>query len=117
MKAQVILSCGCACRPLGVIAIVRHLQHDHNSSITLSITACIYPPHGNKAVHHCHVQVTGEIIIGEFASANDPDEYEWSVTAEGTGTAQDKLKDHVSTLRKPVFDKLQRYVTALNSLI
>ena len=63
------------------------------------------------------MQVTGEIIIGEFASANDPDEYEWSVTAEGTGTAQDRLKDHVSTLRKPVFDKLQRYVTALNSLI
>ncbi|KAA6426690.1 hypothetical protein WJX79_001968 [Trebouxia sp. C0005] len=62
-------------------------------------------------------QVTGEIIIGEFASANDPDEYEWSVTAEGTGTAQDKLKDHVNTLREPVFDKLQRYVTALNSLI
>jgi len=61
--------------------------------------------------------VIGEIIIGEFASANDPDEYEWRVTAEGTGTAQDKLKDHVNTLREPVFDKLQQYVTALNSLV
>lgn len=59
----------------------------------------------------------GEIIIGEFASANDPDEYEWRVTAEGTGTAQDKLKDQVNTLREPVFDKLQQYVTALNSLV
>jgi len=63
------------------------------------------------------VQVNGEIIIGEFASANDPDEYEWTVSAEGTGTAQDKLKGHVETLRSPVFKKLQQYTTALNSLI
>ena len=95
----------------------QHLHHVYGSSSDLSITACICPPHGNTSVSHCHVQVTGEIIIGEFASENDPDEYEWSVTAEGTGTAQDKLKDHVNTLQKPVFDKLQRYVTALNSLV
>lgn len=63
------------------------------------------------------MQVTGEIIIAEFASANDPDEYEWSVSAEGTGTAQDKLKGQVDTLRKSVFEKLEQYATALNSLI
>ena len=62
------------------------------------------------------MQVQGEIIIGEFASANDPDEYVWTVTAEGTGTAQDKLKSHVETLRDPVYDRLQQYISALNSL-
>ncbi len=102
---------------LGCDSNKQHLQHVYNSSSNHFITACICLTYGSISVRHCHVQVTGEIIIGEFASANDPDEYEWSVTAEGTGTAQDKLKDHVNTLRKPVFDKLQRYVTALNSLI
>ena len=63
------------------------------------------------------MQVKGEIIIGEFASANDPDEYEWTVTAEGTGTAQDKLKSHVEKLRSPIFDKLAQYTSALNSLV
>lgn len=63
------------------------------------------------------VQVKGEIIIGEFASANDPDEYEWTVTAEGTGTAQDKLKGHVERLRSPIIDKLGQYTSALNSLV
>ena len=63
------------------------------------------------------VQVKGEIIIGEFASANDPDEYEWTVTAEGTGTAQDRLKSHVEGLRTPMFDKLQQYTSALNGLV
>ena len=63
------------------------------------------------------MQVTGEIVIAEFASANDPDEYEWSVSAEGTGTAQDKLKGHVDTLRKSVFEKLEQYAMALSSLI
>lgn len=63
------------------------------------------------------VQVKGEIIIGEFASANDPDEYEWTVTAEGTGVAQDKLKSHVERLRSPIFDKLAQFTSALNSLV
>lgn len=63
------------------------------------------------------MQVKGEIIIGEFASANDPDEYEWTVTAEGTGTAQDKLKSHVEKLRSPVFGKLAQFTSALNSLV
>ena len=63
------------------------------------------------------VQVKGEIIIGEFASANDPDEYEWTVTAEGTGTAQDKLKNHVEKLRSPIFEKLGQYTLALNSMV
>ena len=63
------------------------------------------------------MQVKGEIIIGEFASANDPDEYEWTVTAEGSGTAQDKLKSHVETLRPSIFDKLRQYTSAINSLV
>ena len=63
------------------------------------------------------VQVKGEIVIGEFASANDPDEYEWTVTAEGTGTAQDKLKSVVEKLHSPIFEKLGQYSSALNSLI
>ena len=65
----------------------------------------------------CNVQVTGEIIIAEFASANDPEEYEWSVSAEGTGTAQDKLKGQVDTLRRSVFEKLEQYASALNTLV
>lgn len=63
------------------------------------------------------VQVKGEIVIGEFASANDPDEYEWTVTAEGTGTAQDKLKSVVEKLHLPIFERLGQYTSALNSLI
>lgn len=63
------------------------------------------------------MQVKGEIVIGEFASANDPDEYEWTVTTEGTGAAQDKLKYHVEKLRSPIFAKLGQYTSALNSLV
>jgi len=112
----VIPRCSCTCLPLGVIAINSTCSRSTTAAVIIS-SQLVCLTYGSISVRHCHVQVTGEIIIGEFASANDPDEYEWSVTAEGTGTAQDKLKDHVNTLRKPVFDKLQRYVTALNSLI
>ena len=63
------------------------------------------------------MQVKGEIIVGEFASANEVDEYEWTVTAEGTGTAQDKLKQHVEALRSPIFEKLKLYTSALNDLV
>ena len=63
------------------------------------------------------LQVKGDIVIGEFASANDPDEYEWTVNAEGTGTAQDKLKSQVDSLRKAVFAKLEQYTADLNSLV
>ena len=69
-----------------------------------------------QSQHHV-MQVKGEIIISEFASENDPDEYEWTVTAEGTGTAQNKLRSYVEKLHAPVLQKLQQYVTALNSLI
>ena len=70
-----------------------------------------------RSVCTLSLQVKGEIIIAEFASANDPDEYEWTVNAEGTGTAQDKLKGHVDTLRKQVFTQLEQYVAALNRLV
>ena len=63
------------------------------------------------------LQVKGEIVIAEFASANDPDEYEWTVSAEGTGTAQDRLRSHVEGLRAPIFDRLQQYTSALNDLV
>lgn len=63
------------------------------------------------------VQVTGEVVINEFASANEPDEYEWSVTAEGTGTAQDNLKAQVNTLHSSVLQKLQQYDQDLNALL
>ena len=64
-----------------------------------------------------YMQVKGEVVIGEFASANDPDEYEWTVTAEGTGTAQDRLKHQIQTLQDLVYKRLQQYDEALNLLL
>lgn len=63
------------------------------------------------------MQVKGEVVIGEFASANDPDEYEWTVTAEGTGTAQDRLKQQIQTLQDLVYNRLQQYDEALKLLL
>lgn len=78
---------------------------------------CHRTAHVHSAACTPVLQVKGEIIIGEFASANDPDEYEWTVTAEGTGTAQDKLKSHVEKLRSPILEKLGQYTSAVNSLV
>lgn len=64
-----------------------------------------------------YMQVKGEVVIGEFASANDPDEYEWTVTAEGTGTAQDRLKQQIQTLQDLVYNRLQQYDEALKLLL
>lgn len=73
---------------------------------------CVYEP------YQClHMQVKGEVVVGEFASANDPDEYEWTVTAEGTGTAQDRLKQQIQTLQSSIYQKLQQYDQALNALL
>ena len=63
------------------------------------------------------LQITGEVVIGEFASANDSDEYEWTVTAEGSGDAQERLKQQMQTLQGLVYKKLQQYDQALNSLL
>ena len=40
-------------------------------------------------------QLKGEVKLGEFASANDEDEYEWSVTVEGKGKPHDRIKQLV----------------------
>lgn len=38
------------------------------------------------------LQYKGEIKLNEFASANDNDEYEWSITIEGKGKHHDRMK-------------------------
>lgn len=70
-----------------------------------------------KAPCGVDLQITGEVVIGEFASANDPDEYEWTVTAEGSGDAQERLKQQMQTLQGLVYKQLQHYDQALNSLL
>lgn len=58
-------------------------------------------------------QVTGQLIIKEFASTNDPDEYELECTADGSGTAQDQLKGHVVGLKPQIWKQLQQYADAI----
>ena len=41
----------------------------------------------------------GEIKLNEFASANDDDDYEWSITIEGKGKSHDRMKLLVSQVR------------------
>jgi hypothetical protein len=45
------------------------------------------------------LQYKGEIKLNEFASANDDDEYEWSITIEGKGKHHDRMKQLVSQAR------------------
>ena len=61
----------------------------------------------------CLLQVTGQLIIKEFASTNDPDEYELECTADGSGTAQDQLKGRVAGLKPQIWKQLQQYADAI----
>lgn len=53
--------------------------------------------------------VTGTVTIGELAVSNDPDEYLWTFTAEGSGTAQDNLKSAVQGLRAEMEKRLEQF--------
>ena len=56
----------------------------------------------------------GEIKITEFALTNEPCEYLFEVTAEGTGNAQSNLKVAMSGLQPQIVDRLGQYVNELN---
>lgn len=63
------------------------------------------------------MQVKGDIVIEEFCSTNDPDEYEVKVSAtSGDAAAQENLKAAVSGLRPVIMERLAQYVAELNAL-
>lgn len=65
----------------------------------------------------CASQVKGDIVISEFCSTNDPDEYEIAVSSsEGDAAAQQNLKSAISGLRPAIMERLAQYVAELNAL-
>lgn len=62
-------------------------------------------------------QVKGDIVITEFSSVNDPDEYEITVNAsDGDATAVQNLKAAISGLQPAIMERLAQYVADLNAL-
>mmetsp|Transcript_6043 Transcript_6043/g.8175 ORF Transcript_6043/g.8175 Transcript_6043/m.8175 type:complete len:167 (+) Transcript_6043:217-717(+) len=52
----------------------------------------------------------GEVKIDEFASANEEDEYMWSITIEGKGKTHSRMKHLVdSAVRRDFLPKLKEY--------
>jgi Activator of Hsp90 ATPase, N-terminal len=63
------------------------------------------------------LQVKGDIVITEFCSTNDPDEYEITVSAtDGDATDQQNLKAAISGLQPAIMERLAQYVADLNAL-
>lgn len=58
-------------------------------------------------------EIKGEVKIDDFASTGDPDDYVYTVTAEGTGTAQDVGKTTVLQMRSTINDKLHAFAEEL----
>ena len=62
-------------------------------------------------------QVKGDIVITEFSSVNDPDEYEITVNAsDGDAAAVQNLKAAISGLQPAIMERLAQYVADLNAL-
>jgi Activator of Hsp90 ATPase, N-terminal len=62
-------------------------------------------------------QVKGDIVITEFSSTNDPDEYEITINAnDGDATAVQNLKAAISVLQPAIMERLAQYVADLNAL-
>lgn len=59
----------------------------------------------------------GEVKLNEFSSTNDEDEYEWSVTIEGKGKGNDKIKKLVSgVVQKDMIGKLRQFAQELSEV-
>ena len=59
----------------------------------------------------------GDIVITEFSSVNDPDEYEITVNAsDGDAAAVQNLKAAISGLQPAIMERLAQYVADLNAL-
>ena len=54
-------------------------------------------------------KVTGTIAIGELAVSSDPDEYQWTFSANGSGAAQDNLKAAVQGLKPEILKQLEQF--------
>ena len=59
----------------------------------------------------------GDIVITEFSSVNDPDEYEITVNAsDGDAAAVQNLKAAIRGLQPAILERLAQYVADLNAL-
>ncbi len=64
----------------------------------------------------CCIQVKGDIVVTEFCSENEPDEYEIAVNVTGDGAGEAALKAAISGLRPAMLERLQQFVAELNAL-
>ena len=53
--------------------------------------------------------VTGTVSVTELAVSSEPEEYEWTFSAEGKGAAQDNLKAAVQGLKPQLLKLLQEF--------
>ena len=60
--------------------------------------------------------VTGTVIISELAVSSEPDEYQWTFTAEGSGAAHDNLKAAVQGLKPEMAKQLEQFSTDISKL-
>eukprot|EP00898_Chlorokybus_atmophyticus_P003829 jgi/Chlat1/4447/Chrsp29S04399 len=60
--------------------------------------------------------VKGELKLSEFAYENTEDEYQFTVTVEGKGADQDRLKAAMESVRPAMLEKLAIFVEELLTL-
>ena len=61
-------------------------------------------------------QVKGEVVISEFCSTNEPDEYDITVTVTGDDAGETALRAAVAGLKPAILERLQQYASELSSL-
>ena len=58
----------------------------------------------------CPLQsVTGTVVVSDLAVSSEPDEYQWTFSADGSGVAQDNLKAAVQGLKPQIQKQLVQF--------
>ena len=53
--------------------------------------------------------ITGTVNVAELANSSEPDEFQWTFAAEGSGAAQDNLKTSIQGLKPQIQTRLVQF--------
>ena len=53
--------------------------------------------------------VTGTVVVNELAVSSDPEDYQWTFTADGSGAAQDNIKASIQGLQAQLQQRLVQF--------